>query len=375
MSIDRRTFIKLGGAGVAGVAFASLLAGCEEYIVTPIGTTDATTFITPVDRFFVQNGGQGSIEGWTRPTLSQGSWTLNIDGFNPGDAATPLVVTYNDLLDAASAGHEITMLKTIQCVLESPLRLTPTGFMGNAYWTGVPLNYFLDKAGLSDKVKRVLLYGADGFTNNLTIDRLKNGAAQGLIEPLLVYRMNGAPLSDEHGFPVRLIVQEGFGYKNVKWITKVVATKFDVEFGTYQDQGFVDDGVIRVNSRSTTIREGSTIPAGPTEITGFAVSGFAPVLKVEIRIDDGPYRDATIVGLEEIAQMEGLPSSIEQFATGLPFPFRAVWSKWRFTWDAPGGEHTIYVRATDALGNLQPEQDTFVSDGQTGVARYTVKVE
>jgi DMSO/TMAO reductase YedYZ molybdopterin-dependent catalytic subunit len=366
--------MKIGGAGIAGVAFASLLAGCEEYVVTPLGETTATPFLTPVDRFFVQNGGQGSLEGWTRPALTEAAWSLRIEGFAASDVATPLVITFKDLMDAAAAGEEITILKTIQCVLESPLRLTPTGFMGNAYFTGVPLKYFLDKAGLAPSVKRLIFYGADEFVNNIKIERVANAEADGLIQPLLAYRMNGTPLTDDHGYPVRLVIQEGFGYKNVKWLTKIVATKFDVESGTYQDQGFVDDGVIRVNSRSTTIREGTTIPRGPVEISGFAVSGYAPIAKVEVRIDGGAFQEATMVSLEEIRAGEQIPASIAQIAAGQPYPYRAVWTKWRFTWDALAGDHTVAIRATDAAGNAQPDTDTDVHDGQTGVTRYHVVI-
>lgn len=372
MDLDRRTFLKLGGAGILGVTFASLASGCEEYIVTPLGE-NGSTFLTPVDQFFVQNGGQGAIAGWTRPTLSTATWELKIEGFQPGDVTTPLTIRYSDLEEAARAGREITILKTIQCVLESPLRLTPTGFMGNAYWTGIPLDYFLDRAGLASTVKQLLLFGADGFTNNIKMSRITSPEA-GLVQPLLVYRMNGAPLTPDHGFPVRLIVQEGYGYKNVKWIDKIQATKFEADFGTYQDQGFADDGVIRTNSRSTTIREGGTLAAGNVEITGFAVSGSAPVSTVEVRIDDGPFRAAEVVPLSEITAAEPVPAAVKQIADGTPYPYRAVWTKWRFRWDAPAGNHVVSVRATDAANNQQPEIDDNIFDGQTGIARYNVTV-
>lgn len=372
MDLDRRTFLKMGTAGIVGVAFAPLVGGCEEYLVSPIGESGAP-FITPIDAFFVQNGGQGSIAQWTRPDLTESTWQMSIEGFANGDVASALTVTYNDLVAAAAAGNEITMLKTIQCVLESPLRLTPTGFMGNAYWTGVPLKYFTDRAGISASVKRLLFYGADGFTNNLPIARV-NDTAAGLLPPLLVYRMNGVPLTADHGHPVRLIVQEGFGFKNVKWVTKVVATRFDTEFGTYQDQGFVDDGVMRVNSRSTALREGVSLPSGTVDILGYAVSGYAPITRVEIGIDGGTFADAELVPLVELRNEAPLPDMIEQIRTGAAFPYPAVWARWRFRWQATRGRHTVAVRASDAAGNVQPDADGNVFDGKTGVMTYTVNV-
>jgi len=374
MALDRRTFLKLGGAGIVGVAFAPLLAGCEDHSVEALGGGSAAPFLTPADQFFVQNGGEGSIIGWTRPVLTQEGWEMTIDGFQSGDVANPLTVRYADLMAARDAGAEITILKTIGCILESPLRLTPTGYMGTAYWTGVPLRIFLERAGLSPSIKRLLMYGADGFANNITIERLTNAAADGLAEPLLVYQMNGAPLPSEHGFPVRLIIQEGYGYKNVKWITRVSATVHDIAFGTYQDQGFIDDGTMRVTSRSTVIRDDITIAAGTIEISGFAVSGYAPVSKVEVSIDDGAFVDAELVSLEELQRSQSLPPTIAQLAAGLTFPYRAVWAPWRLRWSAPPGRHRIAIRALDAAGNLQPESDRDLFDGQTGVTTYDITV-
>lgn len=374
MPLDRRTFLKLGGAGILGVTFAPLLSGCEEYSVEALGGSDRTPFITPVDRFFVQNGAQGSIEGWTQPALTSESWALKIDGFQSGDVANPLTVRFADLMAARDAGKEMTILKTMGCVLESPLRLTPTGYMGNAYWTGVPLKIFLDQAGLDPGIMRLLLYGADEFTNNIMMERITNSEADGLIQPLLVYQMNGVPLTPEHGFPVRLVIQESFGYKNVKWIDRITATKNDFIFGTYQDEGFVDDGIIRVTSRSTAVREGTTLLAGGVDITGFAVSGYAPVEKVEVRVDDGAFQQAEIITLDELKRTESLPSAIAQLASALPFPYRGVWAQWRFRWNATPGEHRIAIRATDTMGNAQPDTDRDLFDGQTGVTTYRVTV-
>lgn len=374
MALDRRTFLKLGGASVVGITFVSLLDGCEQFAVTPLGNVEAP-FITPNDLFFVQNGGEGSLPNWTRPNIATDAWSLRIEGFKPADLATPQTITYADLIAAAEAGQEMTIMKTIQCVLESPVRLTPTGFMGNAYWTGVPLKYFLDKAGVAATTKRLLFYGADGFTNNIKIGRVTDADADGLLQPLLVYKMNGTTLTPEHGAPVRLILQEGYGYKNVKWLTKIQATAFDVQQGTYQDQGYADDGVIRVNSRSTVMREGTVLAAGTTVISGYAVSGYAPIEKVEIAIDAGPFQAAEIVPLAEIRSTENLPASIRQIAENQAYPYRTVWASWRFRWEAPAGEHTVRIRATDTVGNAQPDGDTNIYDGQTGVTTYRVTVQ
>ena len=41
---------------------------------------------------------------------------------------------------------------------------------------------------------------------------------------MLAYEMNGKPLPREHGAPVRVVIPEMYGYKNVKWVQKIVVT-------------------------------------------------------------------------------------------------------------------------------------------------------
>lgn len=372
MSVDRRKFLKLGGMGVAGVLFVPLVQGCERHIVTPLTEPEPTPFLTPTSQFFEQNGGEGAIEGWTQPTYnSEEDWSMQIKQGNTLLAT----ITWADLMTAAEQ-EEVTILKSMECVLQSRIRVTPTGFTGNAYWTGVPLKYFLDQAGMdyseSSGVRRILLSGADGFLNNILPSRILQSEENQLVQPLLVYQMNGRPLPPKHGFPVRLIIQEGFGYKNIKWINEVQSLNFDGDFGTYQEQGFVDDGIMRVNSRSTDVFEGREIPAGPVMISGFALSGYAPIEKVEVQIDDGEVQTAELIPLEEIQNEVALPPNIQQIGDEAEYPFKAVWTPWRYQWDAPQGVHTVRIRAYDRSGNFQPDIDEDITDGQNGVAIYTV---
>ncbi len=339
---------------------------------------DPPPFLTPPEQFFIQNGGEGSITGWEQPTYaSANDWSMKILDLNGGELLT---VTYDDVLAAAQQNPDlkISLLKTIQCVLESPVRLTATGFTGNAYWTGIPLQYFLDQAGLdysaSSSVKRFVLTGADGFQNNIKVGRITQSEEDGLIQPLLVYEMNGQPLPQEGGFPIRLIIQEGLGYKNVKWLTEVRPIRFDVAIGTYQDQGFVDDGIMRVSSRSTSLSEQISLPAGTIEITGFALSGFGSITEVAVQIDGGDFMPAEIIPLEEIQDEASLPPTILQLQSDQEYPFQSVWTPWRFRWEATSGNHVVAIRATDSANNVQPEVDNDIKDGQTGITTYDVSI-
>ena len=375
--LDRREFLALGGIGLAGIWLAPILGGCDSHTTTPLGSAgESASFITPIDRFFEQNGGEGGIGGWRRPEFaSETDWSLTVKS-----AAGERTVTWNDLVAlAAEPDGEVTHLKTIECILQSEIRPTPTGFAGTAYWTGVPLTRVLDSVGLdyseSSPIKALIVEGADRFLNNITTERLRQ---DNLLPPLLATRMNGEPLPLKHGFPVRLIIQEGYGYKCVKWLTEIEASNFLVDTGTYQSQGFVNDGIIRTNSRGVSIFEDIVLPAGPTRIAGFATSGFAPISRVEISIDGAAPQEARIIPLDELTDGVNLPPTITQITEGRPYPFLGVWTFWDLTWEATSGAHTIAIRAYDAAGNAQPltdgENEGDERDGLTGVTTYNVEV-
>ena len=366
--IDRRTFLKLGGAGILGVAFTPLLTGCDGGTVEPPYTNAGfAPFITPTSQFYVQHGGRDTIAGWTMPDLDR-SAQITIRGV----VDAPMTITVDDIERAAAAGQKRTIFKTMRCVIDSHLRPGATGWTGNAVFTGVPLRYFLEQAEIDwAAAARINITGYDGFLNNISLERLGR-TDQGEMEPLLVYQMNGEPLTREHGAPVRLIMLETYGYKNLKWLKDINVSIHDRVAGTYQREGFADDGVIRVTSRGENVSENVTLPSGLVEITGHALSGEGRITAVEISIDDAPYVPVELEPNDRIYGSLPLPTGILQQREN--YPFRGVWTKWRYRWNAPSGAHSIAIRAKDSSGSVQPEIDTEITNGQSGIVRYLVTV-
>ena len=42
-----------------------------------------------------------------------------------------------------------------------------------------------------------------------------------LPDVMLAYEMDGQPLAQEHGAPVRVVIPDMYGYKNVKWVDRI----------------------------------------------------------------------------------------------------------------------------------------------------------
>ena len=160
---------------------------------------------------------------------------------------------------------------------------------------------------------------------------------------LLCYEMNGAPLHPAHGFPVRLLAPGWYGIANVKWLTRIEVLNTRYE-GRFMAREYVTQRTAQQDGR-TVVRFTSvgrallkSAPARVVRGAQYRVEGVAwgaPIGRVEVRIDGGPWLPATLVDQDP----------------GNGF----VWRRWRLDWGQPTrGDHTITSRAFDTSGHVQP---------------------
>jgi DMSO/TMAO reductase YedYZ molybdopterin-dependent catalytic subunit len=159
--------------------------------------------------------------------------------------------------------------------------------------------------------------------------------------------MNGEPLPQEHGFPIRLIVPGWYGVANVKWLSQIDITDrrwagrfMTRDYVTIREEVRPDGRKIWAQKVVGPARLKS-LPArvvsrdGHYRIEGAAWGGL--IEGVEIRVDDGPWRPATITQGKD-----------QRFA----------WKFWTLEWtDATPGQHTITSRAVATGGEIQPAAD------------------
>lgn len=263
------------------------------------------------------------------PRIDQNTWQLTIDG----DVETPLTLSYAELLDLPMIEKDITMT----CVSNE----VGGGYVGSARWLGVPVRELLDRVGVGKGVDQILSSGDDGITISTPIQALTDDR-----DALLAIAMNGEPLSPTHGFPARLVTPGLYGFVgSTKWITTMTATTYAKESAYWTDRDWAIDAPVLTQSRIDTPRGLETNPAGPTIIGGVAWAQQRGIAKVEVRVDDGEWQEATL----------GPDAGID------------YWRQWYFEWDATPGRHTLSTRATDVTGELQTDQKaTPFPSGATG---------
>lgn len=302
---------------------ASLPAGAELRI------DGLTPHLTPVEDFY-----RIDIALLT-PRVDVADYRLKIHGL----VDSPVELTYEDLLAMPLYERRVT----ICCVSNE----VGGDLIGNATWTGVRIRDVLKRVGLSPEADAVKSTGADGITIGTPLEALTDGR-----DSLLAIAQEGEPLTQEHGFPVRMVVPGLYGYVSAtKWLTELEVTRF-ADFRAYwTDRGWSAEGPIKTECRID-IPGGDVMP-GERTIAGVAWAQHRGVSKVEVRIDDNPWQPATLAAEDSID----------------------TWRQWTYRWDATEGEHRIQARAYDRTGTPQTAAEAPPApDGATGYPTRTVNV-
>jgi len=151
------------------------------------------------------------------PLVPSGGWRIytvsgSLPGFDPatwrlelaGAVERPLSLSHRELLALPKA----TQVSTFHCVTGWTVR--------NVHWQGVRLDHVLGPAGPSAAAHGLRFVSAE----YPYVDYLTRGQAA-LHDVLLAYGMDGKPLPREHGAPLRLVIPDMYGYKNVKWLRRI----------------------------------------------------------------------------------------------------------------------------------------------------------
>jgi DMSO/TMAO reductase YedYZ molybdopterin-dependent catalytic subunit len=135
----------------------------------------------------------------------------------------PLTLAYDQVLDR----KQYSKVVTLHCV---------EGWDATILWEGVLLDDLLNQAGPDDGAVTVIFHAADGYTSSLPLEYVRQNKI------MLAYKMNGVELPPERGFPFQVVAESKWGYKWVKWVTKIELSDDPNYRGYWESRGYNNDG-------------------------------------------------------------------------------------------------------------------------------------
>ena len=296
-------------------------------------------------------------------------WMLSIDG----DVREPMQLSEQGVRRAGTEVGVVHLLKTLRCTGDGP----DDRLASNGVWTGIPLRALLQRAGPRPGVARLHLHGEDGFTANLRWEHLSTADGR---EAILCWELNGEPLSEARGGPVRLVVPDRYGFKNIKWPTRIELTARDEAWGNHEADilAGLDPGVVELGSKvlDPDIRRGRAEVRTSERrllLRGTALPGVGAIERVQVSVDRGAWEDARLDVPGEITEHPQVAAAYA--AGGHRWPMPDVWVHWWHAWEAPGpGRYWFQVRATGAGGVAQPAHDKQPLDGDSRIAHCWIEV-
>lgn len=319
---------------------------------TPESQLDDDT--TPIEKFFIRNNGQ-----IPEAAKDADKWSFKIDG----EVNKPLDITLGEL---KAKFKPVTRRMVLECGGNGRSFFTPeargnqwtNGGVGCAEWTGVRVVDVLKAAGVKPSAVFSGHYGADphlsGDTSRVAISR--GVPIKKLMDEnnLIVWAMDGQPLPNIHGGPVRLIIGGWPGSVSAKWLNRIwirdkvhdgqgmggtsyrVAIKPMVPGSKVDEKNMKDLESMPVRSIITNPADGTKIPAGTREVKlrGASWAGDHEVKQVDISTDYG--------ATWHRAQVSKPKNKYD-------------WQRWTATVKLPSdGYYEIWTRGTDTRGVSQP---------------------
>jgi DMSO/TMAO reductase YedYZ molybdopterin-dependent catalytic subunit len=218
--IGRRVVLGMLGLGAAGVLLGKRVQDGLSSALSP----NVAALLPSGGRFRIY-----TVTGFL-PRKAAADYRFTLDGL----VQRPLDLGFDDLV----ARPATALTKDFQCV--TGWRVPDVG------WRGVKVADLLDEAGVDgERAKAIRLHSFDGaYTESLTLEQARRD------DCLVAYEMEGKPVSRAHGGPVRLLMAPMYGYKSIKWLSRIEVVDRVVP-GFWEERGYdVDAWVGRSNGRS-----------------------------------------------------------------------------------------------------------------------------
>jgi len=128
-------------------------------------------------------------------------------------------------------------LVTIHCV---------EGWSVTALWEGIALSVLFEQVQPNAEAKTVIFYAHDGYSTSLPLNEVLER------DLIIADRINEITLPPERGFPFQLVAEDKWGYKWIKWITRIELSNDPDYRGFWESRGYSNTAGVWKNDRFST---------------------------------------------------------------------------------------------------------------------------
>lgn len=141
-----------------------------------------------------------------------------------GLVENPQTYTYDQVIDR----QQYKKVVELECV---------EGWSVNILWEGVLMRDLLSEAVVKPEANTVILYAVDGYSTSFPLSFFYDN------DIIMAYMMNEVPIPPERGWPFMLVAEDKWGYKWIKWITKIELSDNEDYRGYWERRGYSQDAV------------------------------------------------------------------------------------------------------------------------------------
>jgi len=161
-----------------------------------------------------------------RENSIKGPQTIDIDTYKleiTGLVDNSVEYTYDETIDR----QKYSKVVTLDCV---------EGWSVTLLWEGILFKDLVEEAQVQSTANTVIFHAYDGYTTSHSLDYLLSN------DILIAYKMNDVELPPERGYPFQLVAEDKWGYKWIKWITKIEFSDDPTYRGYWEARGYNNKG-------------------------------------------------------------------------------------------------------------------------------------
>jgi len=221
----KRTII---GSSVALVAIAAFIVSLVVFGPKTGGVEE----LEEVQVKEYQGENLSSINSFRENSI-KGPQHVDIDSYRleiTGLVGNPLSYTYDEVIEDNDNYKKVVRLNCVE------------GWAVNILWEGVKVEDLLKDVETLPEANTIIFHAYDGYTTSFPIEYVIGN------DILMAFKMNEVTIPPERGFPFQLVAESKWGYKWIKWITKIELSDDPEYRGYWESRGYSNDGDLNKSS-------------------------------------------------------------------------------------------------------------------------------